>query len=66
MAAEQFLPPGKLETEPEIVSFVDTTFGSPLFLQSRNHRVLRGHHLRLAGLCLNKGRPLSRQSTRTF
>ena len=34
MAAEQFLPPGKLET----VSFVDT-FGSPPFMQSRNqHR----------------------------
>ena len=42
MAAEQFLPPGKLE----IVSFVN--------------------HLQLAGLRQNKGRPLSRQSTRTF
>ena len=31
MAAEEFLPAGKLET----VSFVDTTFGSPLFM----HRV---------------------------
>ena len=32
MAAEQVLPPGKLE----IVSFVDTNFGSPVFVQSRN------------------------------
>ena len=29
MAAEQFLPPGKLEAVLETVSFVDTTFDSP-------------------------------------
>jgi len=32
IAAEQLLPPGKLE----IVSFVDSTFGSPLVMRSRN------------------------------
>ena len=32
MAAEQLLPPSKLE----IGSFVDTTFRSPLLMQSRN------------------------------
>jgi hypothetical protein len=38
MAAEQFMPLGKLET----VSVVDTTFGSSRLLQSRNqHRHTR-------------------------
>ena len=66
MAAEQFLPPGKLETVLETVSFVDTTFGSAILTQSRSQRVLGGHHPRHAGLCQNEGRPLSRQSIRAF
>ena len=32
MAAEQFLPPGKLEA----MSVMDATFGSPRLMQSRN------------------------------
>jgi len=47
MAAEQCLPPGKLETVP----FVDTTFGSPLFMQCRNQHRNASTKLRLSRAC---------------
>ena len=47
MAAEEFLPPGKLEAVP----LVDTTFGSPLFMQSRNQHRHAPTRLRLSHSC---------------